>query len=186
MSIVNYVHATMILSAILGSAVLVAAWMLLRRLRRPSREAAPQAEALAMLQSQINASSTETTRQVEALSQSLRTAVDALSSRVSQSMGETNRTMGDRLDNAARVMGDVRQQLGKLEQSSVRIVELGQDISKLQDILQPPKLRGRWANSSSPTSWPRSCRGNTIRSSTASPGARRWMLSWFFAPDWSL
>jgi DNA recombination protein RmuC len=39
-------------------------------------------------------------------------------------------------------MGDVRQQLGQLKESSQRMIEMGQDISKLQDILQPPKLRG--------------------------------------------
>jgi len=50
--------------------------------------------------------------------------------------------MGDRLDNTTKLMGDVRQQLGQLKESSQRMIEMGQNISTLQDILQPPKLRG--------------------------------------------
>ncbi|MBM3155428.1 MAG: DNA recombination protein RmuC [Chloroflexi bacterium] len=34
------------------------------------------------------------------------------------------------------------ERLGKLEKATERLIEVGQDISSLQDILQPPKLRG--------------------------------------------
>ena len=57
-------------------------------------------------------------------------------------MQEANRHVGDRLDNAARVVGEVQNRLGKMEESSLRIFEVGKDISRLQEILRAPKLRG--------------------------------------------
>jgi DNA recombination protein RmuC len=69
-------------------------------------------------------------------------SVQALSAQLSQALADTSRNVGDRLDNTTRVVGDVRQKLGQIEESSRRVMQIGEDISKLQDILQPPKLRG--------------------------------------------
>lgn len=55
---------------------------------------------------------------------------------------KSNATIGERLDNASRVVGTVTERLGKMEESSKRIFEVGKDISSLQDILRAPKLRG--------------------------------------------
>ncbi len=46
------------------------------------------------------------------------------------------------LRSASESMGKIGEQLGGLGKSAERILEVGQDISALQDILQPPKLRG--------------------------------------------
>lgn len=54
----------------------------------------------------------------------------------------TQETLGQRLDNAAKVVGQVHLQLGSLEQASQKIYELGKDIHSLQEILKAPKLRG--------------------------------------------
>ncbi len=54
----------------------------------------------------------------------------------------TNQAVGERLDNAARVVGDVRGKLGKLEEATSRMLAVGEDISSLQEILSAPKLRG--------------------------------------------
>lgn len=51
-------------------------------------------------------------------------------------------TLGVRLDNAAKVVGDVQNKLGQLHQATNRVVEISKDIASLQDILKPPKLRG--------------------------------------------
>ena len=48
----------------------------------------------------------------------------------------------ERLDKATAVIGEVRQALGALSQTSARIYEVGRDISSLQEILRSPKLRG--------------------------------------------
>jgi len=51
-------------------------------------------------------------------------------------------TMGDRLDHAARVVGEVQGSLGKLGEATLRVVEVGKDIQGLEQILKSPKVRG--------------------------------------------
>ena len=55
---------------------------------------------------------------------------------------EANQNIGSRLDSATKVVGDVREHLGKLEESNQRVYEIGKDISGLQDLLRAPKIRG--------------------------------------------
>jgi len=51
-------------------------------------------------------------------------------------------TMGDRLDHATRVVGEVQGSLGKLGEATQRVVEVGRDIQGLEQILKSPKVRG--------------------------------------------
>ena len=55
---------------------------------------------------------------------------------------DANQNIGSRLDSATRVVGDVREHLGKLEKANQRLYEIGKDISGLQDLLRAPKIRG--------------------------------------------
>ncbi len=57
-------------------------------------------------------------------------------------MQDSNKHVGDRLDKAAQVVGDVQKSLGRMEEATGRVFEVGKDISKLQEILKAPKLRG--------------------------------------------
>lgn len=61
---------------------------------------------------------------------------------VTGQMAQSQKSMGDRLDNAARLVADVQKGVGSLAQASERILEVGKDISSLQEILRAPKLRG--------------------------------------------
>jgi DNA recombination protein RmuC len=61
---------------------------------------------------------------------------------VNQQLQNSSGQIGQRLDNAARVIGDVQKNIGELSEASKRIFEVGKDIASLQEILQPPKLRG--------------------------------------------
>jgi DNA recombination protein RmuC len=51
-------------------------------------------------------------------------------------------TMGERLDHAAKVVGDVQGSLGKLGEVTQRVVEVGRDLQGLEQILKAPKIRG--------------------------------------------
>ncbi len=63
-------------------------------------------------------------------------------SSVTTQMISSQKNVGDRLDNAARVVADVQKGLGTLTQASQQIFEVGKDIASLQEILRSPKLRG--------------------------------------------
>lgn len=62
-----------------------------------------------------------------------------------QLLHETQRHLGDRLDGAARVVGEVQNRLGRLETATQQIFDLGKDIRQLESILKAPKLRGVWS-----------------------------------------
>jgi DNA recombination protein RmuC len=50
--------------------------------------------------------------------------------------------VGERLDNASRVVGEVQRGLGELREATQKVYEVGKDVSTLHDILRAPKLRG--------------------------------------------
>lgn len=59
-----------------------------------------------------------------------------------QALQDTHRTVGERLDSATRVFGDVQKSLGRLEETHKHIYEISKDIASLQDLLRAPKFRG--------------------------------------------
>jgi DNA recombination protein RmuC len=77
----------------------------------------------------------------ETVNQQLTTVTAQLSSVTSQLQNNTGQ-MGSRLDNAAKVIQDVQNKLGELGQATQEIKELGQSVSKLEEMLKAPKLRG--------------------------------------------
>jgi DNA recombination protein RmuC len=99
-------------------------------------------DALSLLQGQVQAALQDSARETAALRENVGRALQELSGRLASSLSESNRTVGERLDTASRVIGDVKQQLGQLDVSARRIADIGRDISRLDDILRPPKLRG--------------------------------------------
>jgi len=77
----------------------------------------------------------------ETVNQQLTTVTSQLGSVTSQLQNNTGQ-MGSRLDNAAKVIQDVQNKLGELGQATQEIKELGQSVSKLEEMLKAPKLRG--------------------------------------------
>ena len=61
---------------------------------------------------------------------------------VSQQMQSQTGMMGSRLDNAARVIGDVQKNLGELGKIATEMKDVGQNVSTLSDLLRAPKFRG--------------------------------------------
>jgi DNA recombination protein RmuC len=81
----------------------------------------------------------------DTLFQSMKNTTDIVSqqlSSVSQQMQSQTSSVGNRLDSAARVIGEVQKNLGELGKATQEIKELGQSVSKLEEMLRAPKLRG--------------------------------------------
>ena len=81
----------------------------------------------------------------DSMNRQLTTVTDMVSRQLNEMTGQmasSQKTIGDRLDNASRTVAEVHKGLGELGVASARILEVGKDISKLHDILHAPKLRG--------------------------------------------
>jgi len=69
--------------------------------------------------------------------------ISTVTNQINKSVNESQRNLGERLDNAAKVVNSVTSKLSVLEENNKRIYDIGKDISSLQQILQAPKLRGQ-------------------------------------------
>ena len=88
-------------------------------------------------------------QQVESLRSDMRSSlqhvgdlVDRQMAAVTQQMQAQTSSVGNRLDSAAKVIGDVQRNLGELGKATAEIKELGQNVSKLDELLRAPKFRG--------------------------------------------
>ncbi len=79
-----------------------------------------------------------TTDQVGQQLATVNTHLQGVTSQMQNNTGQ----VGSRLDNAAKVIQDVQRQLGDLGRATQDIKELGQSVSKLEELLKAPKLRG--------------------------------------------
>lgn len=124
-------------------AVAVSLFLLIRSFHRP-----PDPSFL-LMQQQIDqlrqhlsdSLSSNTSLMQQQLSQMSAQVNNQLSS-VNQQLTATTGQIGNRLDNAARVVGEVKQNLGELTKATQQVYEVGKNISSLQEILRAPKLRG--------------------------------------------
>jgi DNA recombination protein RmuC len=134
----------------LAGAILV----LLRRLRPTEDKTSPQLLVLqqqmqAQMQREIQDMRIEMAKTLTNTSRESREQMAQLSTSLGERMKETTGTLqstqvnvGERLDNAARMVGELRQKLGQIEESNKQIFTLGQGLQELKDILKNPKLRG--------------------------------------------
>ena len=122
-------------------AILAVAWWIRRSIVQMLQKDS-DSQSMMLLQNQIHASSDQTANQVEALQKNLRDEMRQMNEQVSRALAESSRTVGARWDNAAIVIGDVRQRLGQMDEANKRIFEVGREIAELQQILKAPKLRG--------------------------------------------
>ncbi|MDD5686395.1 MAG: DNA recombination protein RmuC [Elusimicrobia bacterium] len=63
-------------------------------------------------------------------------------SSVANQLLNSQKTVGERIDSATKVVNDVNKSIGQLSEATKRVFEVGQDIASLQEILRAPKLRG--------------------------------------------
>ena len=135
-----------VLAPVLAVLILLA-WWLARRLR--SFEEKNDNASLLLLQQQMEQLRMQVGQALDGNAQSLQQQLSQMLGHVNERLREngevlsqTQRTLGERLDNAARVVGNVQRSLGGLEEANRRIYEVGRDIASLQEILRAPKLRG--------------------------------------------
>jgi DNA recombination protein RmuC len=94
------------------------------------------------LRGQRGQPSAEMAQMLNMTQQNLTQRIDALDQRLSQNLNAVQQTVSQSMASTQETIGRVGQQLGRLEQSSKQMLEVGQDIGQLQDILKPPKMRG--------------------------------------------
>ena len=129
-------------------ALLLVGWFFLSRFEALLRDK-KEDQSLLLMQQQIDQLRVQ-------LSQALNNHTQLVQQQLGQVLGNVNerlkengeilertqQNLGERLDNAARVVGSVQKSLGGLEEANRKIYEVGKDIASLQEILRAPKLRG--------------------------------------------
>jgi DNA recombination protein RmuC len=84
-------------------------------------------------------------KNISLLNEQLRTINEQVNQQlqlVNQQLQNSSGQIGQRLDSAREVISKVSERLGELSKTSEQIHEVGKNISTLQEILRPPKLRG--------------------------------------------
>jgi DNA recombination protein RmuC len=110
---------TIIVALVVGLAVVV--WLLLsvkNRLDSPAKD-------------------TESLQVMMAWMRDIKEGTERTREGMERNIQETNKATNERLDNAARVIGELRQQLGSVSQ-------IGPDIRRLSEVLASPKARGNF------------------------------------------
>ena len=106
--------ALIVTVTILGIAVMVLVLLLL--LRKPQ----DYSQSLFMLQQRIS--------QIE--------------EQVKKSVDEGSKAIGEKFESSLKVIGDIKQTLGSLQKTNEQMLDIGKNISSLQDLLKPPQIRG--------------------------------------------
>ena len=129
-------------------AFLVVGWLFLSRFEALLREK-KEDQSLLLMQQQIDQLRVQLSQALDNNAQLVQQQLGQVLGNVNERLKEngeilerTQQSLGERLDNAARVVGNVQRSLGGLEEANRKIYEVGKDIASLQEILRAPKLRG--------------------------------------------
>lgn len=123
-----------LLLILVGLVLAALAAVILLLLRRSAPVSPDGMQAVTFMQQQMDSLRAE-------VAASLRNTTEAINKHLDNMTSQTGQ-VGQRLDNAARVIQDVQGKLGELSRATQEIKELGQSVSKLEGMLRAPKLRG--------------------------------------------
>jgi DNA anti-recombination protein RmuC len=129
-------------------ALLLVGWFVLSRFEALLRDK-KEDQSLLLMQQQIDQPRVQLSQAFDNHTQLVQQPLGQVLGNVNERLKEnseilerTQQNLGERLDNAARVVGSVQKSLGGLEEANRKIYEVGKDIASLQEILRAPKLRG--------------------------------------------
>jgi DNA recombination protein RmuC len=138
----------LLIFVLLCSGLAFLGWLLVRRLETLLREK-DQSPSLLLIQQQIDHLrghfGQALDNNIQLMQQQLGQLLGHVNERLKENsnlLQQAHQSLGDRLDNAARVVGSVQKSLGGLEEANRKIYEVGKDIASLQEIFRSPKLRG--------------------------------------------
>lgn len=115
----------------MGLLALTGLGVLALRLKGAPKPADQQREMLLALQNELNQ-----------LKVSLSTQMLDFGQKVTDRLQESNRVLESSVSGYQNSMGQVQHRLGELQEATKSMVDIGKDISSLQEILRTPKLRG--------------------------------------------
>ena len=134
---------SLILLAIL---VLINLFLIVRSIKG---EGAKQDSGLLLMQQQVDQLRHQLSETLNANGQSMHQQLGQITTQVNEQLKTMNQQLttatgqiGNRLDNASRIVGEVKQNLGELTKATQQVYDVGKDIASLQEILRAPKLRG--------------------------------------------
>jgi len=133
---------------LLSLALVLVGWFFLSRFEGLLRDK-KEDQALLLMQQQIAQLRVQLSQALDSHTQLVQQQLGQVLGNVNERLKEngeilerTQQNLGERLDNAARVVGSVQRSLGGLEEANRKIYDVGKDIASLQEILRAPKLRG--------------------------------------------
>jgi DNA recombination protein RmuC len=133
---------------LLSLALVLVGWFFLSRFEGLLRDK-KEDQALLLMQQQIAQLRVQLSQALDSHTQLVQQQLGQVLGNVNERLKEngeilerTQQNLGERLDNAASVVGSVQRSLGGLEEANRKIYDVGKDIASLQEILRAPKLRG--------------------------------------------
>ena len=72
----------------------------------------------------------------------LQERIGEIEEQVRKSVDQGSRAVGEKFESSLKVIGDIKKVLGSLEETNKQMLDIGKDISSLQDLLKPPQIRG--------------------------------------------
>lgn len=127
---------TVLVGIVLVALALVAAAVLLVLTR--SRESAARLDRLLA----ETARAREASQSVDRRFEELRGAVEARVGGVEQRLDNGQRSIAEHLGRSGTLLKEVGERLGRLHEASQKIERLAGEVTRLEDLLKPPKLRG--------------------------------------------